>query len=76
MTQGTVEERLVRLERLVDNVLDRLSRERTPRKDWRRTIGMFDDDPVMRDVIEEALRHREEERKQFYEDYDKQERES
>jgi hypothetical protein len=75
MTQGTVEERLVRLERIVDYVLDRLSRERTSRKDWRRTIGMFDDDPVMKDVIEEALRCRQEERKQFYEEHDKQERE-
>jgi hypothetical protein len=37
---------------------------------------MFDEDPVMRDVIEGALRRREEERKQFYEDYDKQGRES
>lgn len=75
MAQGTVEERLERLERLVDSVLDRLSREQTPRKDWRRTIGMFDDDPVMKDVIEGALHRREEERKQFYEEYDKQERE-
>jgi len=76
MSQGTVEERLVRLERLVDNVLDRLSRERTPQRDWRRTIGMFDDDPIMKDVIEGALRRREEERKQFYEEYDRQRREA
>lgn len=75
MTQGTVEERLVRLERLVDNVLARLSCEREPQKDWRRTVGMFDDDPIMKGVIEEALRRREEERRQFYEEYDKQERE-
>ncbi len=76
MNQGTVEERLERLERLVDHVLNRLSRERMPQKDWRRTIGMFDDDPVMGHVIEGALRRREDERKQFYEDYDKRERES
>ena len=75
MSQGTVEERLVRLERLVDNVLDRLARERMPQKDWRRTIGMFDGDPVMKEVIDEALRRREDERKRFYEEYDRQERE-
>ena len=74
MSQGTVEERLVRLERLVDGVLDRLSRGRTPQKDWRRTVGMFDEDPVMKAVIEGALRRREEEREQFYEEYDRQER--
>ena len=76
MTQAMIEERLERLERLVDDVLNRLSHEGKPQKDWRRTIGMFDEDPVMRDVIEGALRRREEERKQFYEDYDKQGRES
>jgi hypothetical protein len=74
MAQGTVEERLERVERLVDDVLDRLSREGKPQKDWRRTIGMFDDDPIMKDVIEGALRGREEERRQFYEEYDEQER--
>jgi hypothetical protein len=70
MAQGTVEERLDRLEKLVDTVLDRLSGRRRRQKDWRRTIGMFDGDPIMKEVIEEALRSREQERRQFYEDYD------
>jgi len=72
MTKGTVEERLDRLEKVVDQVLCRLSGEKPRKKDWRRTIGMFDGDPVMKDIIDGALRSREEERTQFYEEYDRQ----
>lgn len=32
------------------------------KKDWRRTAGMFDDDPLMREIIEEGQRIREEDR--------------
>jgi hypothetical protein len=39
--------------------------ERTARKkDWRRTIGMFDGDPIMQEIIEEGRRLREEDRRQ------------
>jgi hypothetical protein len=31
-------------------------------KDWRRTIGMFGDDPVMKEIFDEALRFREKDR--------------
>jgi hypothetical protein len=65
-----------RLERAMDRVLRRLSDDKPHKKDWRRTIGMFDDDPVMRDIIDGALRSREEERRQFYEEYDGQNDES
>lgn len=70
MTQGTMEQRLDRLEKLVDKVLERLSGERARKKDWRGTIGMFDNDPIMKDVIEGALRSRQDERARYYEDYD------
>jgi hypothetical protein len=72
MTQASVEERLDRLERLVDTVLDRISNEEPRPKNWRRTIGMFDADPIMKEVIDGALRSREEERARFYEEFDKQ----
>ncbi len=72
MTQGTVEERLDRLEKLVNGVLSRLPGETPRKKDWRRTIGMFDGDPIMKQVIDEALRSREQERVQFYQDFDEQ----
>ena len=72
MAEGTVEERLDRLEKVVDQVLCRLTDDAPPKKNWRRTIGMFDEDPVMKDVIDGALRSREEERTRFYEEYDRQ----
>ena len=71
MTKGTVEERLDRLEKVVDQVLGRLSSDNPRDKDWRRTVGMFDDDPIVRDIIDGALRSRDEERTQFYEEYDR-----
>jgi len=61
MADPTLEERVARLERDVDE-LRRQARGRT--KDWRRTIGMFDDDPVMKEIIEEGRRIREEDRRQ------------
>ena len=72
MIRGTVEERLNRLENLVDNVVQRLSIDQPRRKDWRKTIGMFDGDPIMKDMIEEANRSRNLERSQFYTDFDNQ----
>jgi len=71
MSEGTVEERLDRLEKVVEGVVDRLSRPADSNKDWQRTIGMFDGDPVMREIIDEALRARDEERKRFYSEYDR-----
>jgi len=70
MSQATVEDRLQRLEKLMDDVLARLSASRR-RKDWRKTVGMFDDDPLAGEVIEAALDAREQERLAFYEEYDK-----
>jgi hypothetical protein len=33
-------------------------------KDWRRTVGMFRGDPIMKEIIDESLRAREVEREQ------------
>jgi len=39
--------------------------ERTARKkDWRRTIGMFDGDPIMQEIMAEGRRLHEEDRRQ------------
>ena len=35
----------------------------TLKKDWRRTAGMFDGDPLMQEIIEEGQRIREEDRR-------------
>jgi hypothetical protein len=61
MAEPTIEERVARLERVVDE-LQRHGAGRT--KDWRRTIGMFDGDPVMKEIIDEGRRIREEDRRQ------------
>jgi hypothetical protein len=34
----------------------------SPRKDWRRTVGMFTDDPQMQQLFEEAMKLREADR--------------
>jgi hypothetical protein len=64
MSSGTVEQRVARLERIVEEIL-RSERLAVPgRDDWLATIGAFAGDPVAKEIIDEALRHRTEERKQ------------
>jgi hypothetical protein len=54
----SLEERVAALEQAV------FSRDRkVGRDDWKTTLGMFDDDPMMKEIIDEALRIREEERR-------------
>jgi hypothetical protein len=60
--EATLEERVVKLERLVDMLLQRVDVS-VRKKDWRRTAGMFDGDPLMREIIEEGQRVREEDRR-------------
>ena len=68
MPQATLEERVARLEkRLDDLVQERSSADQLPRKDWRRTVGMFKGDPIMKEILDEALQLREKERREFHE---------
>jgi hypothetical protein len=53
-----------RLERLVDE-LRAAERHERGRDDWQTTIGMFSNDPPAKEVIDESLRLREEERRQL-----------
>jgi len=71
MADISVEERLDRLEKVVDQVLSQLADDAPRRKNWRRTVGMFDDNPGMKEIIDGALRSREEERARFYEEHDR-----
>ena len=65
MSAATLEERVARLEQRLDELVQGSSAIQSPlRKDWRRTVGMFKDDPIMKEIIDEALRMREEERRQ------------
>jgi hypothetical protein len=61
MPEATLEERVIKLERLMDTLQQRVEVV-VRKKDWRRTAGMFDDDPLMREIIEEGQRIREEDR--------------
>ena len=64
MVERTLEERVARLEQRLDELAGgRASKPQTPIKDWRRTVGMFRGDPIMKEVIDGALRLREEERR-------------
>lgn len=62
MPETTLEERVIKLERLVDTLLQRVDIA-AHKKDWRRTVGMFDGDPLMKEIIEEGRRVREEDRR-------------
>jgi hypothetical protein len=63
MSQTTLEERVARLEKRLDELVQgRPSANQPLRKDWRRTVGMFKGDPIMKAIIDEALRLREAER--------------
>jgi hypothetical protein len=41
-----------------------------PKKDWRSTVGMFDNDPVMRKIQEEGRKIREAERRKAQQEAD------
>lgn len=58
MAQATLEERVANLEKTVSELLSRFEKA-TVRKNWRSTVGMFEADPVMKEVIEEGRRVRE-----------------
>jgi hypothetical protein len=53
---SSIEDRVSKLEEVV-------FAKKRPEKDWRSTVGKFDNDPFMGVVIDGALRSREEERK-------------
>jgi hypothetical protein len=63
MVERTLEERVARLEQRMDDLAgSKATSFQVPAKDWRRTVGMFRGDPIMKQVIDGALRLREEER--------------
>jgi hypothetical protein len=62
MPRQTVEERLAHLESRVSELQAELRAKNRPKKDWRRTIGAFTDDPGMQQILQEAMRLREADR--------------
>lgn len=67
MPESTVEERLQALEQQMQDVLAKM--KPAPDKNWRSSLGMFDDDPVMREIDEEGRRIREADREQSRRDH-------
>jgi hypothetical protein len=64
MTLAGLERRVRALESHVAQLQDELRSVRSGReKDWRRTIGAFSDDEGMKEILREAMRLREEDRK-------------
>ena len=66
MSQQTLEERVATLEHQVEQLTKRLlpGEKRPPEKDWRSTVGMFANDPIMKEIIEEGRKIRELDREQ------------
>jgi hypothetical protein len=64
MSGGTLDERVTRLETMVEDLMRDRNRYPSPGKDCRSTIGMFDGDPLFKEMMEETSRRREDERRQ------------
>jgi hypothetical protein len=62
MTQPTLDERVSALERTVAELLASRPNTGSDEKDWRSTIGMFDNDPVMKEIQDEGRKIREADR--------------
>ena len=61
MTQRTLEQRVAKLEQQMAELQATLANG-AQKKDWRRTIGMFTDDPGMQELFKEAMKIREADR--------------
>lgn len=71
MAIGSIEERVATLEEQVARLLRNNPIEK--KKDWRRTVGMFTGDEIMREICDNALAIREEDRRRTLADLDSQE---
>lgn len=63
MPRPTIKERVTHLESRVAELQAELQSAQRPPKDWRRTIGAFTDDAGMQEILKEAMRLREADRK-------------
>ena len=64
MAPINLEQRVERLERIVEAMRGDPLRGEPGQDDWHRTIGAFSGDPLAKEIIDEALRLRAEERQQ------------
>jgi hypothetical protein len=64
MSQQTLEDRVAALEEKVAQLTRQMGPGREPGPDdWKSTIGMFANDPIMKEIDEEARKYREENRR-------------
>ena len=64
----TLEQRVAALEKQMAELMERLMKP-PPVKDWRSTIGMFANDPIMKEIQEEGRKIREAEREEARRDH-------
>jgi hypothetical protein len=62
MSHHTLEDRVATLEQTVKGLVD-AAKTGKQEKDWRSSIGMFEGDPVIREIQEEGRKLREAERR-------------
>ena len=64
MAQDTIESRVARLEEQMSQLIrGRIDEDQPPEDAWEQTVGMFRGDPIVGEMIEEAERIREEDRR-------------
>lgn len=68
MSQATLEQRVATLEQQVAQLLT-APHAKDVQKDWRKTVGMFSGDEVMKAIQEEAQKFREVDREQANRDH-------
>jgi hypothetical protein len=68
MAEATLEERVAVLEEQVARLIGGSVSPKST-KDWRRTVGMFTGDPVMKEIQEEGRKIREADREQASRDH-------
>jgi hypothetical protein len=67
MSDAQLEQRIQTLEQQMQSVLMRIqlsSAAKSPTRDWRKSLGMFDDHPVMRQIDEAGHLVRQQDREQ------------
>jgi hypothetical protein len=69
MSAASLEERVAALESQMTELLTR-RQQPEPKKDWRRTIGMFSGDEIMWAIDQNALAYREEDRRRSLAEFD------
>jgi hypothetical protein len=70
MSAGSLEDRVTTLESQMAELLSQRAPSDDPRQGWQRAIGRFTGDEIMRAIDEAALAYRDEDRREFKEEYD------